>query len=113
MLEEEQIRRTALKFIQSSFIDSGEVKTDSSIEPEDWERPSSSRLSLHEILDDLELKTNIALRAEKGWRILKLLVKEGSEVPRQLAHVQPYYIRPRREALEVYFLVNESLGRIR
>ena len=113
MRDEEEIRRTALKFIQSSFIESGEIKANSSIEPDDWERPSSSQLSLHDILDDLELKTNIALRAEKGWRILKLLVKEGSEVPRQLAHVQPFYIRPRREVLEVYFLVNESLGRIR
>ena len=112
-MKDEDVRRTALKFIQSSFIESGEIKTDSSIEPDDWERPSSSRLSLHDILDDLELKTNIALRAEKGWRILKLLLKEGSEVPRELAHTQPFYIRPRKERLEVYFVVNESLGRIK
>ena len=112
-MKDEDVRRTALKFIQSSFIESGEIKTDSSIEPDDWERPSSSRLSLHDILDDLELKTNIALRAEKGWRILKLLLKEGSEVPRELAHTQPFYIRPRKEGLEVYFVVNESLGRIK
>jgi len=111
--DEEEIRRTALKFIQSSFIESGEIKANSSIEPDDWERPSSSQLSLHDILDDLELKTNIALRVERGWRVLKLLLKDGSEVPRELAHTQAFYIRPRKEALEVYFIVNESLGRIK
>jgi hypothetical protein len=111
--EEDEIRRTALKFLQSSFIESGEIKTGSSIDPDDWERPASSRLSLHDVLDDLELKTNIALRAEKGWRLLKLLLKDGSEIPRQLAHTQPFYIIRRKEALEVYYIVNESLGRIR
>ncbi len=112
-MKDDEIRRLALRFIRSSFIDSGEIKTNSSIEPEDWERPGSSRVSLHDVLDDIELKTTTLLRAERGWRITKLLLKEGSEIPRELAHAQPYYIRPRKQALEVYYLTNEPLRRIK
>ena len=101
----------ALRFIRSSFIDSGEIKTNSFVEPDEWERPGPSSVSLHDVLDDLELKTTSILRAERGWHITKLLLKEGSEVPRELAHEQPYYIRPRKQALEVYYLTKESFKR--
>jgi len=110
-LKDEEIRRLALRFIRSSFIDSGEIKTNSSIEPVEWEGPGPSRVSLHDVLDDLELKTTTLLRAERGWHITKLLLKEGSEVPRELAHEQPYYIRPLKRGLEVYYLTKESLQR--
>jgi hypothetical protein len=106
-LKDDEIRSLALRFIRSSFIDSGEIKTFSAIEPDVWEGPSSSHVSLHDVLDDLELKTTSLLRAERGWRITKLLLKDGSVVPRELAHAQPYYIRPRKQALEVYYLTNE------
>jgi hypothetical protein len=110
-LKDDEIRRLALRFIRSSFIDSGEIKTNSPGEPEDWERQASSPVSLHDVLDDLELKTTALLRTERGWHITKLLIKDGSEVPRELAHAQPYYIRPRKQALEVYYLTNEPLKR--
>jgi hypothetical protein len=110
-LKDEEIRSLALRFIRSSFIDNGEIKTSSSIEPGEWEGPAPSSVSLHDVLDDLELKTTSILRAERGWHIRKLLLKEGSEVPRELAHEQPYYIRPRKQALEVYYLTKESLRR--
>ncbi|HZD12145.1 MAG TPA: hypothetical protein VE177_01325, partial [Candidatus Binatus sp.] len=102
-------RRLALRFVQSSFIDSGEIKT--SVASERWDPPGSSTISLHDVLDDLELKTTSLLRAERGWRVTRLLLKDGSEVPRELAHAQPYYIRPRKQALEVYYLTNEPLHR--
>ena len=107
----DEIRRLALRFIRSSFIDSGEIKTNSPLEPEDLERQVSSPVSLHDVLDDLELKTTTLLRTERGWHVTKLLIKDGSEVPRELAHAQPYYIRPRKQALEVYYLTNEPLKR--
>jgi len=110
-LKDDEIRRLALRFIRSSFIDSGEIKTNSPVEPEDWERQVSSPVSLHDVLDDLELKTTTLLRTERGWHVTKLLIKDGSEVPRELAHAQPYYIRPRKQALEVYYLTNEPLKR--
>ncbi len=110
-LKDDEIRRLALRFIKSSFIDSGEIKTISPTEPSDWEKTGSSHISLHDVLDDLELKTTNLLRAERGWRITKLLLKEESELPRELAHAQPYYIRPRKQALEVYYLTNEPLHR--
>ncbi len=112
-MKDDDIRRLALRFIKSSFIDSGEIKTNSPIDPEDWERPVPSSVSLHDVLDDLELKTTSLLRAERGWHIRKLLIKEGSEIPRELAHAQPYYIRPKKQALEVYYLTNEPLRRIK
>ena len=110
-MKDDEIRRLALRFIRSSFIDSGEIKTNSPVEPEDWERQVSSPVSLHDVLDDLELKTTTLLRRERGWHVTKLLIKDGSEVPRELAHAQPYYIRPRKQALEVYYLTNEPLKR--
>ena len=110
-LKDDEIRRLALRFINSSFIDSGEIKSVSPTEPDDGEKTSSSPISLHDVLDDLELKTTNLLRAERGWRIKKLVLKEGSELPRELAHAQPYYIRPRKQALEVYYLTNEPLRR--
>jgi len=110
-LKDDEIRRLALRFINSSFIDNGEIKTISPTEPGDWEKTGSSNVSLHDVLDDLELKTTNLLRAERGWRITKLLLKEGSELPRELAHAQPYFIRPRKQALEVYYLTNEPLRR--
>jgi len=110
-LKDDEIRHLALRFIRSSFIDSGEIKANSPVEPEDWTGQVSSPVSLHEVLDDLELKTTSLLRSERGWRVKKLLFKEGSEVPRELAHAQPYYIRPRKQALEVYYLTNEPLRR--
>jgi hypothetical protein len=110
-LKDDEIRSLALKFIRSSFIDSGEIKTSTSIEPEALERPGPSHVSLHDVLDDLELRTTSLLRAERGWRVTKLLLKEGSEIPRELAHAQPYYIRPRKQALEVYYLTNAPLRR--
>ncbi len=112
-MKDDEIRRLALRFIRSSFIDSGEIKTVGQTEPDDWERTGSSHVSLHDVLDDLELKTTSLLRAERGWRITKLLLKEGSELPRELAHAQPYYIRPKKQALEVYYLTNEPLRRIK
>jgi hypothetical protein len=110
-LKDDEIRRLALRFIRSSFIDSGEIKTNAPIDPETMDRSSSSPVSLHDVLDDLELKTTSLLRAERGWHITKLLIKDGSEVPRELAHAQPYYIRPRKQDLEVYYLTNEPLRR--
>jgi hypothetical protein len=110
-LKDDEIRSLALRFIRSSFIDSGEIKTVSQAEPEGWEMPGMSRVSLHDVLDDLELKTTSLLRAERGWRITRLLLKDGSVVPRELAHAQPYFIRPRKQALEVYYLTNEPLRR--
>jgi hypothetical protein len=110
-LKDEEIRSLALRFIRSSFIDSGEIKTNSSKEPGEWDATGPSSVSLHDVLDDLELKTTSILRAERGWHIRKLLLKEGSEVPRELAHEQPYFIRPRKQALEVYYLTKESVGR--
>jgi hypothetical protein len=110
-LKDDEIRRLALRFIRSSFIESGEIKTNSQVEPENWETSNASPVSLHDVLDDLELKTTSILRAERGWRIRKLLIKDGSEVPRELAHAQPYYTRPRKHALEVYYLTNEPLER--
>ena len=101
----------ALRFIRSSFIDSGEIKTVDPPEPEGWDMPGPSRVSLHDVLDDLELKTTNLLRVERGWRITKLLLKEGSVIPRELAHAQPYFIRPKKQALEVYYLTNEPLRR--
>jgi hypothetical protein len=112
-LKDEEIRRLALRFIRSSFIDSGEIKTNSSIEPDEWERPGPANVSLHDVLDDLELKTTSILRAERGWHIAKLLLKDGSEVPRELAHEQPYYIRPLKGGLEVYYLTREPSRRSR
>jgi hypothetical protein len=112
-LKDDEIRSLALRFIRSSFIDSGEIKTVNAAEPEGWEMPGSSRVSLHDVLDDLELKTTSLLRAERGWRITRLLLKDGSVVPRELAHAQPYFIRPRKQSLEVYYLTNEPLGRTR
>src|SRR5437867_13178400 len=106
-LKDDEIRRLALRFIKSSFIDSGEIKSVSPTEPDDGEKTASSPINLHDVLDDLELKTTNLLRAERGWRIKKLQLKEGSELPRELAHAQPYYIRPRKQALEVYYLTNE------
>ena len=110
-LKDDEIRHLALRFITSSFIDSGEIKSVSPTEPDDGEKTGSSPINLHDVLDDLELKTTNLLRAERGWRIKKLLLKEGSELPRELAHAQPYYIRPRKQALEVYYLTNEPLHR--
>lgn len=108
-MKDDEIRSLALRFIRSSFIDSGEIKTVSPVETEVWETPNPSPVSLHDVLDDLELKTTSLLRAERGWRVRRLLLKEGSEVPRELAHAQPYYIRPRKQALEVFYLTNEPL----
>jgi len=110
-LKDDEIRSLALRFIRSSFIDSGEIKTHSPVEPEDRRGQSSSPVSLHDVLDDLELKTTSLLRSERGWRVKKLLLKDGSEIPRELAHSTPYYIRPRKQALEVYYLTNEPLRR--
>jgi hypothetical protein len=110
-LKDDEIRHLALRFIKSSFIDSGEIKTNSQIEPENWTGSNASPISLHDVLDDLELKTTSLLRVERGWRIRKLLIKDGSEVPRELAHAQPYFIRPKKQALEVYYLTNEPLKR--
>jgi hypothetical protein len=110
-LKDDEIRHLALRFIRSSFIDSGEIKTNTSVESEDWGGSTTSPASLHDILDDLELKTTSLLRAERGWRIRRLSVRDGSEVPRELAHAQPYFIRPKKESLEVYYLTNEPLRR--
>jgi len=110
-LQDDEIRRLALRFIRSSFIDSGEIKANSPVEPEDWQGQVPSPVSLHDVLDDLELKTTNLLRVERGWRITKLLLKEGSVIPRELAHAQPYFIRPKKQALEVYYLTNEPLRR--
>lgn len=110
-MKDDEIRRLALRFIKSSFIDSGEIKTIGPTEPDVWEGQGSLPVSLHDVLDDLELKTTSLLRAERGWRVTKLLLKEGSVLPRELAHLQPYYIRPRKQALEVYYLTNEPLRR--
>ena len=109
-MKDDEIRRLALRFVESSFIDSGEIKT-SAATLESWEPTRSSTISLHDVLDDLELKTTSLLRAERGWRVTRLLLKEGSEVPRELAHAQPYFIRSRKQALEVYYLTNEPLRR--
>jgi len=110
-LKDDEIRRLALRFIRSSFIDSGEIKTNSQVEPENWAGSNASPVSLHDVLDDLELKTTNLLRVERGWRITKLLLKEGSVIPRELAHAQPYFIGPKKQALEVYYLTNEPLRR--
>lgn len=110
-LKDDEIRRLALRFVQSSFIDNGEIKT-GTVPQENWEGPESS-VSLHDVLDDLELKTTSILRAERGWRVTRLLLKDGSEVPRELAHAQPYYIRPLKQALEVYYLTNGPLRKTR
>jgi hypothetical protein len=110
-LQDDEIRRLALRFIRSSFIDSGEIKANSPVDPEDLQGQVPSPVSLHDILDDLELKTTNLLRVERGWRITKLLLKEGSVIPRELAHAQPYFIRPKKQALEVYYLTNEPLRR--
>jgi hypothetical protein len=110
-LKDDEIRHLALRFIRSSFIDSGEIKTDTSVEPYSLEGPTTPPVSLHDVLDDLELKTTSLLRVERGWRIRRLLVRDGSEVPRELAHAQPYFIRPKKESLEVYYLTNEPLRR--
>jgi hypothetical protein len=110
-LKDDEIRRLALGFIRSSFIDNGEIKSTNQTAPDDWERQSTSSISLHDVLDDLELKTTTLLRAERGWRVTRLVLKDGSEVPRELAHAQPYYIRPLKQALEVYYLTNEPLRR--
>jgi hypothetical protein len=110
-LKDDEIRSLALRFIRSSFIDSGEIRTVNPAEPEGWEMPGSSHVSLHDVLDDLELKTTSLLRAERGWRITRLLLRDGSVVPRELAHAQPYFIRPRKQSLEVYYLTNEPLRR--
>jgi hypothetical protein len=109
-LKDDEIRRLALRFVESSFIDSGEIKTNAPA-PESSESSRSPNLSLHDVLDDLELKTTTLLRAERGWRVTRLLLKDGSEVPRELAHAQPYFIRPLKQALEVYYLTNEPLRR--
>lgn len=109
-LKDDEIRRLALRFVESSFIDSGEIKTEKKM-PESWDLPRSSSISLHDVLDDLELKTTSLLRAERGWRVTRLVLKDGSEVPRELAHAQPYFIRPIKQALEVYYLTNEPLHR--
>jgi len=110
-LKDDEIRRLALRFIRSSFIDSGEIKASPPVAPEDWQGQGPSPVSLHDVLDDLELKTANLLRVERGWRITKLLLKEGSVIPRELAHAQPYFIRPKKQALEVYYLTNEPLRR--
>jgi hypothetical protein len=110
-LKDDDIRRLALRFIRSSFIDSGEIKTNSPVGHEGWQEQDPSPVSLHDVLDDLELKTTSLLRVERGWRITKLLLKDGSVIPRELAHAQPYYIRPKKQALEVYYLTNEPLRR--
>ena len=110
-MKDDEIRRLALRFIRSSFIDSGEIKANPSVEPEDWQEQVPSPVSLHDVLDDLELKTTSLLRVERGWRITKLLLKEGSIIPRELAHAQPYFIRPKKQALEVYYLTNEPIRR--
>ena len=107
-MKDEEIRRLALRFVESSFIDSGEIKTAAAM-PESSSGAYS--INLHDVLDDLELKTTSLLRAERGWRVTRLLLKDGSEVPRELAHAQPYFIRPRKQALEVYYLTNEPLRR--
>lgn len=109
-LKDDEIRRLALRFVESSFIDSGEIKTDKAM-PEGWDQHRSSSISLHDVLDDLELKTTSLLRAERGWRVTRLVLRDGSEVPRELAHAQPYFIRPIKQALEVYYLTNEPLHR--
>lgn len=70
-----------------------------------------SRFSLHDVLDDIEIKTARILRADRGWRVTRLLLKEGSIVPRELAHREPYYIRPLKQGLEVYYLTNELSGK--
>ena len=108
-MKDDEIRRLALRFIRSSFIDSGEIKANSPVEPEDRQGQVPSPVSLHDVLDDLELKTTNLLRVERGWRITKLLLKDGSVIPRELAHAQPYFIRPKKQALEVYYLTNEPL----
>jgi hypothetical protein len=110
-LKDDEIRSLALRFIRSSFIDSGEIKAVGPTETEVWEGQGSVPVSLHDVLDDLELKTTSILRAERGWRVTKLLLKEGSVLPRELAHAQPYYIRPLKQGLEVYYLTNEPLKR--
>ncbi len=110
-MKDDDIRRLALGFIKSSFIDNGEIKSLSQPEQEDWLRSAAPRITLHEVLDDLEIKTASILRAERGWRIRRLLLREGSEVPRELAFREPYYIRPLKEALEVYYLTNEPPAR--
>ena len=109
-MKDDEIRRLALRFIRSSFIDSGEIAS-SPVEPEDWQGQAPSPVSLHDVLDDLELKTTNLLRVERGWRITKLLLREGSVIPRELAHAQPYFIRPKKQALEVYYLTNEPIRR--
>jgi hypothetical protein len=110
-LKDEDIRRLALGFIRSSFIENGEIRTNSSLEQKEVETTGPSPVSLHDVLDDLELKTTSLLRAERGWHITKLLLKDGSEVPRELAHEPPYYIRPLKRGLEVYYLTKEALRR--
>ena len=49
-LKDDEIRRLALRFINSSFIDNGEIKTISPTEPGDWEKTGSSPISLHDVL---------------------------------------------------------------
>ena len=107
-LKDDEIRRLALRFVESSFIDSGEIKRGPAV-TQVWDPTKSSNVSLHDVLDDLEIKTTSLLRAERGWRVTRLLLKDGSEVPRELAHAQPYFIRPLKQALEVYYLTNEPL----
>ena len=106
-LKDDDIRRLALGFIRSSFIDSGEIKSNSLNESRNPETSSPYPVSLHDVLDDLERKTTNILRQERGWRITKLLLKEGSIIPRELAHTQPYFIQPKKQGLEVYYLTNE------
>jgi hypothetical protein len=110
-MKDDDIRRLALRFIRSSFIDSGEIRSDSQLEQTVYDRTNPPPSSLHDLLDDLEIKTTSLLRAERGWRVTRLLLKDGSEVPRELAHAEPYYIRARKQALEVYYLTNEPLRR--
>lgn len=107
-LKDDEIRRLALRFVESSFIDNGEIQTGPET-LEGWEPTRSSTISLHDVLDDLELKTTSLLRVERGWRVTRLLLKDGSEVPRELAHSQPFFVRPLKQALEVYYLTNEPL----
>src|SRR5436309_7151429 len=93
-LKDDEIRRLALRFIKSSFIDSGEIKSVSPTEPDDGEKTGSSPINLHDVLDDLELKTTNLLRAERGWRRKKLVLTAASKLSRQLTHAQPNDIIP-------------------
>ena len=74
-MKDEEIRRLALRFVESSFIDSGEIKT-ASAAPEGWEPSRPSTVSLHDVLDDLESRDEI------GY--IHTMLLQGSGADRQL-----------------------------